>query len=395
MPANVWVLGVTSLLTDISTEMVASALPLIFVVHLHASPALLAAADGIQQGAASAARLVGGFIADRVHRYRETAVAGYLASALCRIGFLMSVVPAHFLLFLSLDRLGKGFRTGPRDALLARSAPPGEEARAFGLHRSLDTAGAMLGPLVGYWALAVVPGDYSIVFVVSLGFAALGVLVLATCSTNAAELRPRERTSIAEFVAMSRVRPLRKLALVAALLGCATLGDHVVYLMLQRQHGFDLSQLPLLYIATPAACMCLAYPLGWLADRWSRRGVLIGGQALLLAAYLAAVTPMPTWCGVTLVIFALAVHYSATDGVFAALASRSVPTLTKASGLSLLGTVNGLSRLASGLGFGLLWSVVSDLGAILTFSAFAAVCLWGCFVLLSHTERLREELGSE
>lgn len=392
MPVNVWALGITSLLTDISSEMIASTLPIIFVLHLHASPSALAAADGIQHGVTSVARLVGGVVADRVGAYRQTAAAGYLLSAVCRVGFLLSVAAAQFTFFLSLDRVGKGFRTGPRDAMLAQSAPAGEQARAFGLHRSLDTAGAMLGPLIGYWVLGLVPGDYSSLFVFSLGFAAIGVFVLVTCTRDPVDARPRDRVELREFVSLVRDGTARRLFVIAALLGLSTLGDHVLYLVLQRQHAFQASYLPLFYVATPAACMCLSYPLGWLADRWSRVGVLACGYALLIAAYMAAIVPTSSWCGVALVVLLLGLHYAATDGVFMAIASRVLPRATQASGLSLLACINGLGRLVSGLTFALLWSVTSDVAALLGFAGVASLCVAACAPLLSHLASTSEGL---
>lgn len=384
MPANVWALGFTSLLTDVSSEMVASTLPLIFVLHLHASPAALATADGVQQGVAGVARLVGGVVADKVRAYRETAAVGYVLSAACRIGFLLSAIASQFAFFLALDRVGKGIRTGPRDALLAHSVPHGETARAFGLHRSLDTAGAMLGPIVGYWVLGLVPGDYSTVFVFSLGFATVGVFVLLTCTTNVATAAWPASTSFDEFRHLLRDPSLRRLSAIAALLGLATLGDHVLYLLLQRQHQFDARNLPLLYVATPAVCMCLSYPLGALADRWSRTRVLVGGYLLLLVAYVLAIVPLPAWSGVGLVIVLLGLHYAATDGVFMAIASPLLPRATQASSLSLLATVLGLGRLGSGLAFGLLWAGTNDATAVVAFAIVGASSLAGVVLLLSN-----------
>lgn len=335
------------------------------------------------------ARLVGGVVADKVRAYRETAAVGYVLSAACRIGFLFSLLASQFAFFLALDRVGKGIRTGPRDALLAHSVPHGETARAFGLHRSLDTAGAMLGPILGYWALGLVPGDYSTVFVFSLGFAVVGVFVLLTCTTNVASPASPAPASFNEFRHLLGDRSLRRLSAAAALLGLATLGDHVLYLVLQRHHHFDARNFPLLYIATPAVCMCLSYPLGVLADRWSRTYVLVGGYVVLLVAYVLAIVPLPTWGGVGLVIGLLGLHYAATDGVFMAIASPLLPKATLASSLSLLATVLGLGRLGSGIAFGLLWAGTNDATAVLVFTLVGASSLVGVVLLLCCGEPRR------
>jgi MFS family permease len=386
MPTNVWALGVTSLLTDVSSEMVTSALPLIFILHLHASPAALGAVDGVQHGVAALARLLGGFFADRWRAYRQTAATGYLLSALCRVGFLLSGAPAQFTSFLALDRVGKGVRTGPRDALLAASVPPGERARAFGLHRSLDTAGAMLGPIATFCVLGVLPGDYSSVFVFSLVFAGLGLFVLLTYVTNPSPSQPVafEPTSRETWAELWRARGTWRLCLLSILLGVATLGDSLVYLVLQHRFGFEATRLPLLYVATPAVCMCFAYPLGGLADRSSPRRVLGFGYLALLLVYGATLLPLPSWAGVVTIVGLLGVHYAATDGVFMALASHQLPEASRATGLSLLFTLNSLGRVVGGTTFGLLWANFDETVAMAIFACAAVLSIASCLRLLSH-----------
>lgn len=386
LPANVCALGVTSLLTDISSEMVTSALPLIFILHLHASPAALGAVDGVQHGMAALARLVGGFFADRWRAYRLTAAVGYLLSAGCRVGFLLSAAPTHFTSFLALDRVGKGVRTGPRDALLAASVPPSQRARAFGLHRSLDTAGAMLGPIATYCVLRALPNDYASVFVFSLVFAGLGVFVLITYTTSpaAAPMLASQPVARETWTALWRAHGTRRLCLLSTLLGAATLGDSLIYLTLQRGFGFATQQLPLLYVATPAVCMCLAYPLGGLADRAGPRRVLGLGYLALLFVYGATLLPVSNWLGVVVGVGLLGLHYAATDGVFAALASDHLPAASRATGLSVLATLNSLGRVVGGTAFGLLWSNLSEASAVAIFAGAATILVVASGLLLSH-----------
>lgn len=386
MPANVWALGMTSLLTDVSSEMVTSALPLIFIIHLHASPAMLGAVEGVQHGVAALARLLGGYFADRWRAYRQMAAAGYLLSALCRVGFLLSGIPAQFTSFLALDRVGKGVRTGPRDAILAASVPASERARAFGLHRSLDTAGAMLGPIATFCVLGALPDDYSSVFVFSLVFAILGLFVLLTYVSNPPPnptLAPTPTTR-ETWSALWRADGTWRLCLLATLLGAATLGDSLIYFILQHRLGFEARQLPLLYVATPAACMCLAYPLGGLADRSGPRRVLVFGYLALLLVYGAALLPLPSWAGVTVTVGLLGLHYAATDGVFTALASHQLPEASRATGLSLLFTLNSVGRVVSGATFGLLWAYMDEVSAMAIFAGAATTLIAGCVGVMSH-----------
>jgi len=177
---NVFFLGLTSLVTDISSEMVTATLPLYLLLALRLAPLQFGLIDGINQGASVLVRIASGLIADRWRRAKEVATAGYAFSAICRIGLLLV---GRSWLGLSgvvlLDRIGKGIRTAPRDAMIAASVPSEKLGTAFGIHRAMDTAGAMLGPLVAAGLLLLAPGSYDVVFVVSFCIAIVGVAVIA------------------------------------------------------------------------------------------------------------------------------------------------------------------------------------------------------------------------
>src|SRR4051794_35112611 len=176
---TVLLLGLTSMLTDVSAEMVATVLPIYVVFALGASPLAYGMLDGLYQGASAFVRLFSGVAADRDGRHKSVAGARYGLSAVTRIGLLIfggSVPGLAALLFA--DRTGKGIRTAPRDAMISLSTRKEDLGRAFGVHRALDTAGALLGPLLAVGILLVAPRRYDAVFVVSLAFALLGLAVL-------------------------------------------------------------------------------------------------------------------------------------------------------------------------------------------------------------------------
>src|SRR6266851_8853118 len=179
---NVVNLGLTSLFTDISSEMVSTVLPLYLVFFLKFTPIQFGMLDGLYQGGAALIRLVGGVAADRSQRYKEVAALGYALSALSRIGLLAGAAGGPGLLAATLfvDRTGKGIRTAPRDALISLSSQPQNLGVSFAVHRALDTCGAMIGPLVGFALLALIPNGFDVIFVASLCVAlvGLGVLVL-------------------------------------------------------------------------------------------------------------------------------------------------------------------------------------------------------------------------
>jgi MFS family permease len=175
--------------------MVTTVLPLYIVFALGATPFVFGIVDALNQGASALVRVAAGFAADRSGRYKSVAVAGYGLSAVSRVGLLAAGgVPAFLSLAVLVDRIGKGIRTGPRDALISFSMRPEALGIAFGVHRAMDTAGAMLGPLLAFGLLALVSGGYDSVFVVSLCSGVLGVAVLVTFGEN------RTRTAESEVV---------------------------------------------------------------------------------------------------------------------------------------------------------------------------------------------------
>ena len=152
--ANVWYLGFTSLLTDVSSEMITSILPIYLVLHLHMTPLAFGAIDGLYQGVAALVRTGSGVVSDRLRRYKSVAVVGYAVSAVSRLGLLLVGARwAPLAAVVTGDRMGKGIRTAPRDTLIALSTVPDRLATSFGVHRALDAAGAMIGPVVAFGML--------------------------------------------------------------------------------------------------------------------------------------------------------------------------------------------------------------------------------------------------
>lgn len=239
---NVWMLGLTSLVTDISSEMVTSILPAYLIFARGISPSTFGVVDGVYQGGASVARLLSGLVTDRLRRYKEVAAVGYFASALSRVGLLLAgATPAWLVSAILLDRVGKGVRTAPRDALLSLSAQRGGLGTAFGVHRTLDTVGATLGPLAAFGILWFTQRDYESVLVVSAGVALVGLAILLTFVTNPARpLTPAPPPSdTAAQVRLLENWPFHALAACACVLGAVTVSDSLIYLALQRQTGLQ------------------------------------------------------------------------------------------------------------------------------------------------------------
>ncbi len=353
---NVWILGLTSLLTDASSEMVAAVLPLYALYFLHTSPAMFGVVDGLQQGGASIVKLAAGWLTDRSQRHKSVAAAGYLASAVSKLGLLVAAGGASALtLLVVLDRLGKGIRTAPRDAIISLSVPRGAMASAFGIHRALDTTGAMIGPLLAFLVLRWIADGYDVVFVISLALALIGVAALVLFVDTG-----HIRDAVVEDPHAQKARwwsaRFVSLAVIAGILGLATISDAFIYLSLQRKMGFDARYLPLLFVATPAVYLTLAIPLGRIADRVGRTTIILGGYAALLLLYVILSSAASSMTTIVLCVALLGTFYAMTDGVFAALAGSQLPAEKRATGLALVSTCNDVGRLVSSVFFGWMWS---------------------------------------
>ncbi|MFJ9823601.1 MFS transporter [Streptomyces sp. NPDC101160] len=375
---TVLALGTVSLVTDVSSEMVGAVLPLYLVMGLGLSPLGFGMLDGVQNGVSALVQLTGGHLADRVRNHKLVAGIGYGLSALVKPLLLVHHLGALGAA-LALDRTGKGLRTAPRDALISLSAPPERQGRAFGLHRAMDTTGALLGPMAAFLILGVAAGGYDAVFAVSGCVAALGVLVLllfVPSGRNAAEPVPsgQPKVDLRAAFGLLRTRRLRVLFGCAVLLGLTTVSDAFLYLLMQRRTGLDEQLFPLLPLGTATVFLLLALPAGRLADRVGRRAVFLAGHAGLLLAY-----GLLLWAPATpaLPYLVLALHgafYAATDGVLPAAVAAVVPERLRASGIALVGTGQALARFCCSLAFGAAWSTWGDGPALATAAAGLACC---------------------
>ncbi len=388
---TVVLLGLTSLFTDISSEMVVTVLPLYLVYVGQFSPAAFGFVDGIQRGAAALVGLASGFAGDRLRRHKEVAGIGYGLSAIVKIGLATAGTALSAISALVLiDRIGKGIRTAPRDAMISMSTPPAQLGAAFGVHRALDTVGAMLGPLLAFGILAVAANAFTSVFVVSFCIALIGVGILvllvpqpkapgADAEVEAAPapaLAPaptpapaRERVSMRQALVVIGVPRFRALLIAAGALALATASDAFVFLVLQEKLDLSLGLFPLLFVGMTSVYMLLAVPVGRIADRIGRGRVLLAGYALLLGVYGALVAPIGGPLLVALALTLMGTYYAATDGVLAAFGSAIVPEAVRGSGLALLNTTTGVMKLLSSIAFGALWTLTSTNTAITVFGA--------------------------
>jgi MFS family permease len=387
-------LGAVSLLTDISSESFSAILPLYLTAALGLSTVAYGFMDALYQGVSALLRMLGGWASDRSDRPKWVAFAGYAISCVARIGLLLSTGLGVITASITADRMGKGLRTAPRDAMISASSDPAHVGRAFGVHRAMDTAGAVLGPVLAFVILWRVPGGYHLVLVASFGAALLGVALLGLMvpdrqrAPRAAQAHPR-----AGFSWRAVTTPgLNRLLVVAGLLGLVTVGDGFLYLSLLERGGFATEWFPLLYVGTNIGYLALAIPMGRLADRVGRAAVLVGGHVALLAAYLWAAGPAGPVAAVLGTLFLLGVFYAATDGIIAALAGRLVRPEVRASGIAAAQTVVAVARMAASAGFGLLWFAVGPRSALEIVAVLLAVVVVIAAVRLLPLDRHPDEV---
>lgn len=391
---NVLALGTVSLITDVSTEMVTAVLPAYLVLGLGLSIIQYGTLDGFYTGATALTRLLGGYVADRFRARKAVAGVGYGLGALAKLGLLAAGPSASGIGgSLGVDRVGKGLRTAPRDALITLSVPPDALGRAFGVHRMMDSIGAFAGPLVALLVLAATAQAYDAVFVVSFCVALLGVMVLVLfvqdqrsaavgaaspgpgpvdrpapdrlAPDRAAHDRPApdrpaggapaRHGTLGEAFGLLRGRQFRRVVLAAALLGLITIGDGFVYLLIQHRDDLPVVWFPLLAVGTNLSYLLLAAPLGALADRVGRWRVVVSGYAALLVTYLLLASDRGGWLTLLLTVGLYGVFYAATDGVLMAAAGPLLPAHLRTTGLALVQTGQALAYVVSSIGFGFAW----------------------------------------
>ncbi|WP_052230375.1 MFS transporter [Streptomyces sp. CT34] len=378
VPGTVLALGAVSLITDVSAEMINAVLPLYVVTALGLSPLGFGLLDGINNGVGALVRLAGGHLADGGgRRHKVVAGLGYGLSAVCKPLLLVAHGLPVISAVLAADRTGKGLRTAPRDAMISLATRPEHRGRAFGVHRAMDTTGALLGPLAAFAVLRATVDGYDAVFTVSGCVAALGVLVLVLFVPGRAggtDAGPTAaRPALRDSLGLLRRPALRRLTLCAALLGLTTVSDSFLYLLLQRELDVPAHLFPLLPLGTAAVFLLLAVPLGALADRTGRRRLFLAGHGALLLAYGLVLSPLGGAPAVVAVLVLHGAFYAATDGVLAAATAGAVPAGHQGAGQALVGTGQALARFVCSVAFGAAWSLWDGRAALAVTAAGLAV----------------------
>lgn len=379
LPRTVIALGLVSLCMDTSSELIHSLLPLYLVAGLGASASLLGLVEGIAEATASLMRVFAGVLSDRAARRKPLILAGYGLAALSKPLFPLASGVGTVLLARVADRIGKGIRGAPRDALLADVTPEALRGAAFGLRQSLDTVGAVIGPLAAVVLMGALDGDIRAVLWAGVVPAVMAVLLIVLLVQESEHTRPApRRAAVLHRHEIAALPPaFWRVAGLGALLSLARFSE--AFLLLRASDmGLPAAQVPLVLVVLNVAYALSAWPLGHVSDRLGRGRLLVMGLAVLVLADVLLALDAGRWAfAAGIVLWGL--HMGATQGVIAALVADVAPAQLRGTAFGVLHCSSAVALLLASVIAGGLWSA---LGASATFIAGAVFALTACAVAM-------------
>ncbi|TAJ78302.1 MAG: MFS transporter [Gallionellaceae bacterium] len=384
IPRGVWMLGFVSLLMDVSSEMIHSLLPLFMVTVLGASALMVGVIEGIAESTALLVKVFSGALSDYLGKRKGLALFGYALGAFTKPVFALASGVGMVLAARFLDRIGKGVRGAPRDALVADIAPPEIRGAAFGLRQSLDTVGAFLGPLLAVGLMLLWANDFRAVFWVAV---IPGLLAVALLLFGVREPEKQEAHTPVNPISRANLQRLGAaywwVVGIGAVFTLARFSE--AFLVLRAaQGGIAVALVPLVMVAMNLIYAASAYPFGKLSDSMSHAKLLALGLVVLIAADLVLATD-DHWTTVLLGVALWGIHMGITQGLLARMVADTAPADLRGTAYGFFNLVSGLAMLVASVTAGLLWD---KLGASFTFYAGAAFCVVTLAGLLVRAGRL-------
>ena len=370
LPRTVWTLGIVSLLMDLSSEIYHALLPAFLTVTLGLPVAAMGAIDGAAEATANIAKLASGRLSDRSQRRKPWILLGYGLGALSKPLFPLATTALPVLGARFVDRIGKGIRGAPRDAMIADETPPALRGRAFGLRQSLDTVGAFLAPLAAVGLMIWFANDIRAVFWVAVIPAALSFLFAWVMLKEAGGTAPlRAKAAWGGFRSLDR--PVKRLIAIGFLFGLARFSES--FLILKAiDAGLAIEWSPMVLALFNLAFLILAYPAGHLSDRIAPRHVLLAGIALLVVADLWLAQATSLWAiGIGVVLWGA--HMALTQGIFSRMIADAAGEDKRATSFGAFFFASGIAALLASLGAGLLWDRGGPADTFIAAAALAAL----------------------
>ena len=381
IPAGIWVLGFVSMLMDISSEMIHALLPIYMVTVLGTSALTVGVIEGIAEATASITKIFSGALSDWLGKRKALAALGYGLAALTKPIFPLAPSVGWLVAARFIDRIGKGIRGAPRDALVADLAPPHLRGAAFGLRQSLDTLGAFIGPLLAIAVMWLTVNDFQAVFWIAVipAFLSAGLIIVAVKEPE----RPKDLRQVRMPLRRDELRRLgASYWWVVAIAAVFTLARFSEAFLVLRAQSLDL---PLVFIPVVLVIMSLAYslsayPVGILADRMDKITLLIVGLLLLLAADIVLAYAQGM-IGLAVGVVLWGLHMGFTQGLLAALIAETAPPELRGTAFGMFNVITGVALLVASILAGALWDWTGPLGTFLAGAGFTLLTLVGLFAV--------------
>lgn len=376
IPVTVWMLGLVSMLMDISSEMINALLPLYLATGLGVSALAIGFIEGLSVAIATVTKFLSGVLADWSRRAKPLAVLGYGLGALSRLIFPLAVSLDQIVLAKAMDRVGKGIRGTPRDAIVAAVSPPEIRGASFGLRKSLDTVGGFVGPLVAVGAMILLAGDIAAVFWIAAVPAALAMAVLVFLVREPRETGPAKRGSFRLADALRLNRAVWMVIGLASMIMLARFSEAFV-LLKSLEAGFTPAWVPLSMVVMHAAYGLTAFPVGRLSDRIGTTGLLLWSLGFLVAAHLTLAFAATVAVYVAGTVF-WGLHMGFSQGLLGAMIAGATPDALKASAFGTFNLVTGLVVLVGNTAAGWFWQSAGSSAPFLIgagLSVLAMLCI--------------------
>jgi len=381
IPLGIWALGFVSMLMDVSSEMIHGLLPAYLVTVLGASMITVGVIEGIAEATAAITKIFSGALSDRLGKRKLLAALGYALAALTKPVFPLAPDIGWLFAARFVDRIGKGIRGAPRDALVADISPARLRGASFGLRQSLDTIGAFLGPLLGIALMWLTADNFKAVFWVAAipAFLALALILFAVREPE----RPKGLRKVRNPLSLSEMKRLGAAywwtAAIATAFALARFSEAFLVLRAQAA-GLPIMLAPGVLVAMNVAYALAAYPAGALSDRIDRRIILAVGLVLLFAADVTLALA-PSLAGIAIGVVLWGLHMGFTQGLLAALVADAAPPELRGAAFGYFNLLGGFATLAASIIAGALWDAGGPSAAFLAGAGFALVALTGLLLL--------------
>jgi len=379
IPKGVWVLGFVSMLMDVSSEMIHALLPVYLVTVLGTSMVTVGFIEGIAEATASITKIFSGALSDWLGKRKLLAAMGYGLAAFTKPVFPLAPTVGWLVAARFVDRIGKGIRGAPRDALISDISPVQVRGASFGLRQSLDTVGAFVGPLLAIALMWWTADNFKAVFWIAVvpAFLSLALILFAVEEPR----RPPGIHRIENPLSLEAIRRLGqvywRVVIVGVVFALARFSE--AFLILRAQNvGLSLTWVPIVLVGMNVVYALSAYPAGVLSDRFNRKALL---AAVMLAGADLALALMPNLGGVAIGVALWGLHMGFTQGLFAALVADAAPAALRGTAFGYFNLLTGVAMLAASVIAGALWDAYGPAGAFLAGLVFALVALFGLLTM--------------